>query len=76
MTSALLIIMQLVECSNCNGIKKNIKVIFEVKFEKGIAEKFLFELPHMLITWYCVVQSHNNIRVDHLEVVMSQQEKR
>ena len=47
---------------------------------KGIAEKFLFELPHMLITWYCVVQSHMytkyNIRVGHLEVVMSQQEKR
>ena len=46
-------------------------------FEKGIAEKFLFELPHMLITWYCVVQSHNNnMRSDHFEVVISQQEKR
>ena len=54
--------------------------ILDVKFEKGIAEKFLLELPHMMVTWYCVVQSHRytkyNIRVKHLEVVMSQQEKR
>ena len=30
----------------------------DCKFEKGMAGKCLFELPHMLITWCCVVRWH------------------
>ena len=47
---------------------------------KWDCREVFFELPNMMITWYCVVQSHMytkyNIRIGHLEVVMSQQEKR
>ena len=33
-----------------------------VMFEKGLQISFLFELPHMWITWYCDVQSHMYIK--------------
>ena len=32
--------------------------ILDVKFEKGLQRSFRLKLPHMLITWYCAVQSH------------------
>ena len=47
--------------------ESKILILFSMSSLKGIAKKLLFELPHMLITWYCIVKSHMytkyNIRV-------------
>ena len=54
-----------------------------VKFGKGLQNNFLFELGHMLIKWYRIVQLHNNyvictpnISAGQFKVVMSQQKQR